>query len=86
MGDKPILILDATKQNEFEATALELAAKVRGYFTNRYGKVANFNSIPAKMDGDRDLYQLASKLTKRVMQPGGDARRRLPQKKGGARK
>jgi hypothetical protein len=51
--------------------ALELAAKVRGYFTNRYGEVADFNSIPAKMDGDRDLYELASKLTKKVVPPGG---------------
>jgi len=51
------------------AVAEELAAKVRGYFTNRYGKLADFNSIPAKMDGDRDLYNLASRLTKKKTQP-----------------
>lgn len=55
---------------EKQKIALELAAKVRGYFTNRYGKLADFDSIPAKMDGDRDLYELASKLTKEVIQPG----------------
>lgn len=59
-------MMNAAKQK----IALELAAKVRGYFTNRYGKLADFDSIPAKMDGDRDLYELASKLTKKVIQPG----------------
>jgi hypothetical protein len=52
------------------ALAEELAAKVRGYFTNRYGKVASFRSIPEIMDGDRDLYRTASKITKKVIQPG----------------
>ncbi len=47
--------------------AEELAAKVRGYFTNGDGKV----DIPEKLDGDRDLYELASKITKKVRQPGG---------------
>lgn len=47
--------------------AIELAAKVRGYFTNpRSGKV----EIPENLDGDRDLYELASKITKRTIQPG----------------
>lgn len=55
-----------------ESLCTELAAKVRGYFTNRYGEVADFNSIPAKMDGDRDLYELASKITDKVIQPGGE--------------
>lgn len=55
---------------EKQKIAEELAAKVRGYFTNRYGEVADFTSIPAKMDGDRDLYELASKITKKVIQPG----------------
>lgn len=48
--------------------AEELAAKVRGYFTNpATGRV----NIPESMDGDRDLYDLASRITKRVVQPGG---------------
>jgi hypothetical protein len=55
----------------------ELAAKVRGYFTNRYGEVADFNTIPAKMDGDRDLYDLASQITSKVIQPGT----KLPKKR-----
>ena len=46
--------------------AEELAAKVRGYFTNRDGIV----DISVGMDGDRDLYYLASRLTTRVEQPG----------------
>jgi len=47
--------------------AEELAAKVRGYFTNPVtGKV----EIPNSMNGDRDLYDLASRLTDRVAQPG----------------
>ena len=49
------------------ALAKELAAKVRGYFTNpRSGEV----EIPENLDGDRDLYELASKITKRTIQPG----------------
>jgi hypothetical protein len=46
--------------------AEELAAKVRGYFTDFYGKV----EIPKNMDGDRDLYEIASRLTTKQRQPG----------------
>ncbi len=46
--------------------AEELAAKVRGYFTDSRGNV----EIDARMNGDRDLYELASKITKKIMQPG----------------
>ena len=46
--------------------AKELAAKVRGYFTDPDGGV----HIEDQMNGDRDLYELASKLTKRSIQPG----------------
>lgn len=53
--------------------ARELAAKVRGYFRNRWGKTEwdGIKSIPPCLDGDRDLYELASKITKRVQSPGG---------------
>lgn len=53
-------------QQWWQETAEELAAKVRGYFTNRDGKV----EIGEKLDGDRDLYMTASRLTTRVVQPG----------------
>jgi hypothetical protein len=43
-----------------------LAAKVRGYFTNSEGHV----EIPKELDGDRDLYELASSITTRIVQPG----------------
>jgi hypothetical protein len=56
---------------EKAALGEELAAKVRGYFTNRYGKVEDFNEIDACMDGDRDLYELASRITTKIVQPGG---------------
>ena len=47
--------------------AVELAAKVRGYFTNQHtGKPA----IDEMMDGDQNLYDIASKITKKVIQPG----------------
>lgn len=47
--------------------AVELAAKVRGYFTN---PVTGKCEIGENLDGDRDLYELASRITKRVIQPG----------------
>jgi hypothetical protein len=51
----------------WQETAEELAAKVRGYFTNAGGKV----KIAENLDGDSDLYRLASRLTTRIVQPGG---------------
>jgi hypothetical protein len=54
-------------QQWWQETAEELAAKVRGYFTNRDGQVDDFG----KLDGDRDLYMTASRLTTRVVKPGG---------------
>ena len=54
-------------QQWWQETAEELAAKVRGYFTDRDGKV----EIGEKLDGDRDLYMTASRLTTRVVRPGG---------------
>jgi hypothetical protein len=53
-------------QQWWQETAEELAAKVRGYFTNGDGKV----DIPKELDGDLDLYRLASRLTAKVIQPG----------------
>jgi len=64
----------STEETKKLLLAEELAAKVRGYFTNRYGELADFNSIEAKMDGDRDLYELASKITTKVISPGGKKR------------
>ena len=56
-------------QQWWQETAEELAAKVRGYFTSSTtGKVAIYNEM---LDGDWDLYRTASRLTTRVMQPGG---------------
>jgi hypothetical protein len=55
-------------QQWWQETAEELAAKVRGYFTNRDGKV----EILPKLDGDADLYRTASRLTTRTVQPGGN--------------
>jgi hypothetical protein len=49
----------------------QLAAKVRGYFTDRWGEVA----IPAMMSGDRDLYNLASRITDEVITPGQEEQR-----------
>jgi hypothetical protein len=46
--------------------AIELAAKVRGYFTNSKGQV----DLRPDLDGDRDLYNLASRITLKVLQPG----------------
>ena len=54
-------------QQWWQETAEELAAKVRGYFTDSSGRV----HIPASLAGDRDLYYLASRLTTRTEQPGG---------------
>jgi hypothetical protein len=54
-------------QQWWQETAEELAAKVRGYFTTRDGKV----EIPENLDGDCDLYATASRLTTRTVQPGG---------------
>ena len=54
-------------QQWWQETAEELAAKVRGYFTPRGGKV----DIPENLDGDWDLYRTASRLTTRTVQPGG---------------
>jgi len=48
----------------------ELAAKVRGYFTDRYGELDEMCKIPGKMNGDRDLYETASKITQKIVQPG----------------
>ena len=53
-------------QDWWQQTAEELAAKVRGYFTNSDGQV----EIGRGMDGDMDLYALASRLTTRKLQPG----------------
>lgn len=52
--------------------SIELAAKVRGYFMDRYGKTDwhGLKSIPEYMDGDRDLFETASKITKKVIHPG----------------
>jgi hypothetical protein len=55
-----------TGSPEWIEVAEELAAKVRGYFTDRYGKV----EIPRNMNGDRDLYELASQLSAKNCQPG----------------
>lgn len=54
-------------QQWWQETAEELAAKVRGYFTNGDGKV----EILENCDGDWDLYRTASRLTTRTVQPGG---------------
>jgi hypothetical protein len=49
------------------ALAEELAAKVRGYFTNpKTGKVDIFTNLT----GDRDLYELATRITNKTIQPG----------------
>lgn len=53
-------------QQWWQETAEELAAKVRGYFTNGNGKI----DIPEKLDGDWDLYRTASRLTTRTVPPG----------------
>lgn len=45
---------------------VELAAKVRGYFTDAKGKV----EIPEKCDGDQELYDLATAITDKTIQPG----------------
>jgi hypothetical protein len=58
---------ETMSQEWWQECAEELAAKVRGYFTAPGGTV----EIDEKMNGDRDLYTLASRLTKRVVQPGG---------------
>lgn len=52
--------------------AVELAAKVRGYFRDRWGKTEweGMDSIPDYLTGDRDLYDLASKITTRSISPG----------------
>jgi len=53
-------------QQWWRETAEELAAKVRGYFTNGDGTV----DISEELNGDLDLYRTASRLTTRVIQPG----------------
>ena len=55
------------EMEEWRSKAEELAAKVRGYFTNSKTGRAD---IPECLDGDWDLYNLASQLTTKVMQPG----------------
>lgn len=58
----------ARKRLAMNWLAEELAAKVRGYFTN---PVTGRADIDPKMNGDRDLYDLASRITKRTIRPGG---------------
>jgi hypothetical protein len=55
-------------QQWWQECAEELAAKVRGYFTN---PVTGKADIPPELDGDLDLYRTASRLTTRTIQPGG---------------
>lgn len=51
----------------FAILAVELAAKVRGYFTNQVTGKTELGTL----DGDRNLYELASRITDKILQPQG---------------